>query len=303
MNCFFTNDVEHTSVNGTTHERIANEMENYTLPRLLDLYDQYNIHSTFFVLASLAEKHPNIVKQIHGRGQEVASHGYTHDYRKAFDVLSLEEQIAELKKSKDILEQIIGQQVVSFRAPALRVNEYTPLALESAGYQFDSSVAPQRMDAFMSLGSKKKRAWLNAPRCVYRTAIDNLARKGNSKIVEVPVSSFGVPYIGTVMRISPYGLNTITRQLLTWEVKGTEKPINFLFHPSEAIEEIPEECVVLSRATSKLGHFFSDILRAKIKQKNLNLNSLILLEKELQYWKKYNAFFCQIKDAVTEEKV
>lgn len=299
MSCFFTNDVEHTSVNGCTFERIANEVETNTLPRLLDLYEQYNVRSTFFVLASLAEKHPNIVKQIHERGQEVASHGYSHDYQKAFDVLSLDEQIDELKKSKDILEQIIGHEVVSFRAPALRVNEFTPLALDAAGYRFDSSVAPQRMDAFMSLGSKKKRAWLNAPRCVYRTADDNLARRGNSNIIEVPVSSFGVPYIGTVMRISPYALNAVTRQLLAWEVKGTNKPINFLFHPSEAVAELSEEAVALHRSESILGHLFSDIIRTKVKLKNLNDNALTLLEKELQFWSKRQCFM-QIKDAKLE---
>ena len=299
MSCFFTNDVEHTSVNGQTFERIANEVEYNTLPRLLDLYDQYDVRSTFFVLASLAEKHPNIVKLIYERGQEVASHGHTHDYQRAFDVLSLEEQIAELKKSKDILEQIIGEEVVSFRAPALRVNEYTPLALDAAGYRFDSSVAPQRMDAFMSLGSKKKRAWLSAPRGIYRTATDNLARRGNSKIVEVPVSSFGVPYIGTVMRISPRGLNAITRQLLAWEVNGTKKPINFLFHPSEAVAELPEESVALHRSDSMIGHLFSDIIRTRIKLKNLNNNALALLEKELQFWSKRQQFM-QIKDAQIE---
>lgn len=299
MSCFFTNDVEHTSVNGRTFERIANEVETNTLPRLLDLYEQYNVRSTFFVLASLAEKHPNIVKQIHERGQEVASHGYSHDYQKAFDVLSLDEQIDELRKSKDILEQIIGQEVISFRAPALRVNEFTPLALETAGYRFDSSVAPQRMDAFMSLGSKKKRAWLNAPRCVYRTAGDNLARRGDGSIIEVPVSSFGVPYIGTVMRISPYVLNAVTRQLLAWETNGTNKPINFLFHPSEAVSELREEAVALHRSDSMLGHFFSDIIRTKIKQKNLNDNALTLLEKELQFWSKRQQFM-QIKDAKLE---
>lgn len=299
MGCFFTNDVEHTSVNGCTFERIANEVETNTLPRLLDLYDQYNVRSTFFVLASLAEKHPNIVKQIYERGQEVASHGYSHDYQKAFDILSLDEQIAELRKSKDILEQIIGQEVISFRAPALRVNEFTPLALDAVGYRFDSSVAPQRMDAFMSLGSKKKRAWLNAPRGVYRAATNNLARQGNSNIIEVPVSSFGVPYIGTVMRISPYVLNAVTRQLLAWETNGTNKPINFLFHPSEAVLELREEAVALHRSDSMLGHFFSDIIRTKIKQKNLNDNALTLLEKELQFWSKRQQFM-QIKDAKLE---
>lgn len=298
MNCFFTNDVEHTSVNGKTYERIADEVEQNTLPRLLDLYDKYNVRSTFFVLGSLAEIRPNIVKQIYARGQEVASHGYSHDYTKAYDVLSLEEQIAELKLSKDILEQIIGDKVVSFRAPALRVNEYTPQALEATGYKYDSSVAPQRLDAFMSLGSKKKRAWLRAPRMVYYTAEDNLARKGSSSIIEVPVASFGVPYIGTVMRISPNLLNAITRQLLYLEVRNTDKPINFLFHPSEAVMELPEESAALHRSESILGHLFSDIVRAKLKLHNLNENALTLLENELIFWNKKNSKFLQIREAV-----
>ena len=301
MKCFFTNDVEHTSVNGKTFERIADEVEQNTLPRLLDLYDKYHVRSTFFVLASLAEIRPNIVRMIHARGQEVASHGCSHDYTKAFDVLSLDEQIAELKKSKEILEQIIGEEVVSFRAPALRVNEYTPLALEEAGYRFDSSIAPQRLDAFMSLGSKKKRAWLQAPRMIYNAAQNNLARCGDSSIIEVPVSSYGVPYIGTVMRISPNLLTPITRRLLYIEAKGTNTPINFLFHPSEAVNELVEESVILNRSKSVLGHLFSDIVRSKLKMRNLNDYALVLLEKELRFWAEKNSEFMQVKEAKLEK--
>lgn len=290
MNVFFTNDVEHTSVNGSTYERIADQVEQETLPRLLDLYDKYNVRSTFFVLGQLAEIRPNIVRMIADRHQEVASHGFTHDYRQAFDVLSLEEQIRELRESKDRLEQICGQQVVSFRAPALRVNGDTPLALHEAGYRFDSSIAPQRMDAFMSLGGKNKKQWLKAPRAVYETDVNNLARQGTSGITEVPVSSFGVPYIGTVMRISPKVLNAMTRQFLYWETRNTDKPVNFLFHPSEAVRELESESVALHRSTSVMGHLFSDVLRAKLKLKHLDMSALELLETELQYWQNRGEF-------------
>lgn len=296
MNCFFTNDVEHVSVNGGMYERMAIEIELNTLPRLLDVYEKYNVHSTFFVLASLAEIRPNIVRQICDRGQEVASHGYTHDYRKAYDIMTLEEQIEDLKRSKDILEQICGKEVLSFRAPALRVNEYTPLALEYTGYKFDSSVAPQRLDAFMSLGSKNKREWYKAPRAIYKTDKQNLARQGNSQIIEVPVASFGIPYIGTVMRLSPYFLNVLTRQLLCWETRMRNNPINFLFHPSEAVEEIKEEYTALHRSNSWLGHLFSDVLRANVKRRNLNLHAIDLLENELKYWTKRKAQFLCVNE-------
>ena len=101
------------------------------------------------------------------------------------------------------------------------------------------------------------------------------------------------------MRISPYLLDAITRQMLAWEVKGTEKPINFLFHPSEAVAELPEESIALHRSDSMIGHLFSDIIRTKIKLKNLNDNALTLLEKELQFWSRRQQFM-QIKDAKLE---
>lgn len=296
MKVFFTNDVEHTSVNGEVYTRIAEQVDEEGLPRLLDLYDRYEVRSTFFVLGQLAELKPNIVKQIIAHGQEVGSHGYQHDYRKAFDLMTLEEQIAELRHSKDFLEQIGGNEVVSFRAPALRVNSYTPLALIEAGYKFDSSVAPQRLDAFMSLGAKNKKQWLHAPRAIYETAENNLAREGKSGIIEVPISSFGIPYIGTVMRLSPHMLTPLVRRVLYREGRRKNTPITFLFHPSEAVQEIAEEYQPIHRAQSKLGYLMSDVLRAKVKLRNLNLEALDLLEKELKFWHDKGAEFKQIQE-------
>ena len=296
MKVFFTNDVEHTSVSGAVWERIATKVDEEGLPRLLDLYDKYDVKSTFFVLGQLAELKPNIVKQIVAHGQEVGSHGMQHDYRRAYDVMSLEEQVAELRQSKDLLEQIGGQEVVSFRAPALRVNSDTPKALREAGFRFDSSVAPQRMDAFMSLGGSNKKQWLHAPRAVYETASDNLARVGNSGIIEVPISSYGVPYIGTVMRIAPHVLTPLVRKVLYRESRRKDTPITFLYHPSEAVQEIEEEYTPQHRAQSKLGYLLSDVLRAKVKLRNLDFRALELLEYELAYWQKRGADFCVVKD-------
>jgi peptidoglycan/xylan/chitin deacetylase (PgdA/CDA1 family) len=296
MELYFTNDVEHTGMNGRTWERIAQQVDEVTLPMLLDLYDKYNVKSTFFVLGQIAELRPNVVKQIIAHNQEVGSHGLQHDRARAFDVMSLEDQISELKQSKDLLEQITGTPVVSFRAPALRVNADTPVALREAGFLFDSSVAPQRLDAFMSYGAKGKRKWLKAPRAIYETAIDNLARRGDSGITEVPVSAFGIPYIGTVMRIAPYSLLPMTRRLLYWETKRKDTPISFLFHPNEAVEEIDEEKAA-PLGKSGIKKIFSDVLRAKVKVKHLDLSALPLLERELKFWSEHGAEFKMVNQA------
>lgn len=291
-----TNDVETTSiVNGGLRDETGVKVWKEGLPRLLDLYDKYEVKATFFYIANFAKQYPEIIKIVQERGHEIACHGLTHEHDKAFDIMSFEEQLEHLVTAKKILEDIAGEEVVSFRAPALRVNFDTPKALIEAGFKFDSSIAPQRMDMFMSLGSKNKLQWFGAPRKPYQTCETNLARKGNSVIIEVPVSSFIVPYIGTFMRISP-SLNAMTRRLLYWETRNTVKPINFLIHPNEVITEEDLHTKTQRRASSYIGYLLSDVLRRKLKQKNLGLDALNLFEKEVLFWfdKKYE--FKRIKD-------
>ena len=46
--------------------------------RLLDLFDEFDVRSTFFVLGWVGDRHPDLVKTISRRGHEIASHGYAH---------------------------------------------------------------------------------------------------------------------------------------------------------------------------------------------------------------------------------
>ena len=53
-------------------------------------------------------------------GHEVGSHSFSHKKEDGLDVLPYNKQIEQLKESKKILEDISGEEVISFRAPALR---------------------------------------------------------------------------------------------------------------------------------------------------------------------------------------
>lgn len=296
-----TNDVETTSiVNGGLREDTGIKVWKEGMPMLLDLYDKYRVKATFFYIANFAKQHPEIIKNVQEHGHEIACHGLTHQHDKAFDVMSFEDQLEHLTTAKKILEDIAGEEVVSFRAPALRVNFDTPRALMEAGFKYDSSVAPQRMDIFMSLGSKNKLQWFGAPRVPYKASETNLARRGHSSIVEVPVSSFVFPYIGTFMRVSP-NLNAVTRYLLYMETKDTAKLINFLIHPNEVITEDDLHTKTQRRASSYIGYLLSDVLRRKLKQKNLGKNALVLFEKEIRYWVEKDYCFRCIKEVRVEE--
>ncbi len=294
--CLLTNDVETTSiVNGGLRTETGVKVWKEGLPRLLDLYDKYEVRATFFFVADFAKDFPEIVKMVQKHGHEVACHGLTHDHRQAFDSMTFDEQKKHLSEAKKILEDISGEEVVSFRAPALRVNEFTPKALIETGFQNDSSVAPQRMDMFMSLGSKNKLAWMKAPRTPYFVSENDLARRGTSALMEIPVSSFIFPYIGTLMRISP-SLSNATRYFLFQETRNTHKPINFLIHPNELIMEESLHQSVEKRSSNYLVYLLSDVLRHNLKLHNLGEKAANLFEKEIKFWNKRNYRFISLKD-------
>lgn len=290
-----TNDVETTSIiNGGLREETGVRVWKEGLPLMLDIYAKYNIRATFFFIARYAKRCPEIVTMVQKAGHEVALHGLTHDHKLAFDTMPYELQLEHLIEGKKILEDIAGEEVVSFRSPALRVNQDTPRALVEAGFKYDSSIAPQRLDMFMSLGSKNKLQWLKAPRVPYETAIDNLARRGNSGIIEVPVSSFGVPYIGTAMRVAPF-LTAITRSLIKCETKDSEKVVNFLIHPIELITEPQLNEKLERRSKNPISYLLSDVIRHQLKLKNLGNPAVKLFEKEIEYWLKNKYNFVTIK--------
>lgn len=281
-----TNDVETTSIlNHCLDDKTGELVLKQGMPRLLELYDKFSIKATFFYTAYIAKLYPDVVRMVIPYGHEVGSHGYTHDVKEAFDVLSFSEQKEHLRKSKDILENITGKEVISFRAPAARVNKNTAQALIETGFKIDSSVASQRLDMFMSFGAFNKLNWITAPRLPYFTDHKNIFKHGNGTLLEIPISAFGLPYIGTFMRIAP-GLNRFTRNLLNIETRFNKKPIVFLTHPNEFIDEQRDTKAIERRGKSFFAYILGDVLRHGLKTRNLGEKALPIFEKELDFFQK-----------------
>ena len=92
--------------------------------------------ATFFVLGWIAERLPQLVREIAARGHEVASHGYGH---RMCNTLSNEDLKEDLVKSKSILEDILGQKVSGFRAPNFSIDDRVLSLVADSGYAYDSS--------------------------------------------------------------------------------------------------------------------------------------------------------------------
>ena len=112
---------------------------------LLDLFDSIqtvsrgrttNPKATFFVLGWIAERFPALVQEIAKRGHEVASHGHMHHL---CSKLSDSDLLSDLRKSKDLLEDITGLPVQGYRAPSFDISMKSLSVIESCGFLYDSS--------------------------------------------------------------------------------------------------------------------------------------------------------------------
>lgn len=296
----FSNDVETTSIwHNSLRDETGLKVWKEGMPGLLDLYEKYQIKTTFFFTGHIARLYPEIVKMVLPYGHEVASHGLSHEREDGFDVMPLKLQKKHLSESKKILEDISGQEVISFRAPALRVNNQTVLALKECGFKIDSSVASQRFDMFMSFGGVEKLKWLSAPRKPYMTSDSSLFKKGEKGVVEIPVSASILPYLSTTMRIFPT-LTKFQRSILATETSMTGKPIVFITHPNEFIDESNEKREENKRASNPLASLLQDSVRSRLKVKNLGPKGILIYEDHLKYFVKNEFRCCTIRDYCIE---
>lgn len=279
-----TNDVETTSIwFNDLRDETGIKVVREGMPLLLDLYSKYNVRSTFYFTAYIARLFPEVVKMILIGGHEIGSHGKSHIKDNGFDVMPFQKQKDHLEYSKKLLEDISGQEVVAFRAPALRVSKITARALIETGFRTDSSIASQRFDFFLSFGSKQKMSFLTAPRLPYRTKSNNIFMKGTSDLVEIPLSATLLPFIGTTMRIFPY-LTILQQRILDLETRINGKPVVFGIHPNEFIDESTGERSITRRASNPISYLLQDLIRGKLKVRNLGPAALPIYEELIRFY-------------------
>lgn len=143
--------------------------------RLLDLFDRFGVKATFFILGWNAEKAPTLIKEIHRRGHEIASHGYDH---RLSQELTEKEFRKDFLLNKAILEDITAQPVLGYRAPSFSISDSVIKILEEAGFLYDSS--------YNSFSLNKRHGSLDLP----EIDSDGGAFQLPDNLWELPVSNF-----------------------------------------------------------------------------------------------------------------
>ncbi len=109
---------------------------------LLEVLAAHRVHATFFVLANVVETYPELIRSIDRQGHEIASHGYSHERV----YLQTPEQFrSEVRRSKLLLEDVIGRPIVGYRAAEFSITRQSWWALDilaEEGFTYDSSVFP-----------------------------------------------------------------------------------------------------------------------------------------------------------------
>ena len=209
--------------------------------RLLDLFEESNIHATFFVLGWVARRSPDLIREIARRGHEVASHGMSH---KLVFNQTPEEFSSETYESKALLEDIIGTRVLGYRASTYSITRRSLWALDilhEAGFEYDSSIFPIHHDTYGIPDASQVPSRVATP-------------KGAS-IVEFPMST--APMFGTripvsgggYFRLLPYWLTRSGLAKLNGELN---RPFIFYLHPWEVDPEQPR---VRTSWKSRLRHY------------------------------------------------
>jgi polysaccharide deacetylase family protein (PEP-CTERM system associated) len=195
--------------------------------KILAILAEHQVQGTFFILGWVAERYPQLVREISRAGHEVGSHGYWHRLIYSQTPTEFRE---DLRRSIDILKDIVGQPITAYRAPSFSITQKSRWATEiliEEGMLVDSSVMPVHHDVYGIPGAQAGLHRLETPAgsiwefppAVYRFL----------GMMSLPVGG------GGYFRLYPF-------QFTRWCLRRLEKqrrPLMFYIHPWEVDPDQP----------------------------------------------------------------
>lgn len=185
---------------------------------ILAMLDQHQTKATFFTLGWVAERYPQLVRDIVAQGHELASHGYGH--QRASDQTP-DTFLEDVRVAKNMLEDLSGQAVIGYRAPSFSIGKSNLWAYDTlleAGYRYSSSVYPIAHDHY---------GMPDSPRFTYEV------RPG---LIEIPITTVRLfernfpSSGGGYFRLLPY---PVSRWLIRRVNNRDQQAGMFYFHPWE----------------------------------------------------------------------
>jgi polysaccharide deacetylase family protein (PEP-CTERM system associated) len=226
---FLTVDVEdYFQVEGFGRNLSEADWDSYEIrfPRglewLLQILDSARIKATFFILGWIAERYPFWVKEIVRKGHEVAVHGF---YHRRVDRQEPQDFKAEISRTKALLSDLAGMEILGHRAPSFSITPQTPWAwdiLLDCGLTYDASLS---VNHFVLGKSPWKRLDLR-PQDIQTATGQTLMEFPQAFLPRKPHLPFAG---GGYFRLYPYWLTR--RGIAAWNRRGV--PVMVYVHPWE----------------------------------------------------------------------
>ena len=193
---------------------------NESTRRLIALFVKHQTKATFFVLGWVAERLPELIKELEDRGHEIAIHGYNHLLLTEITPSEFDE---DLERALEVIARCgIRSQPLGFRAPSFTMvkstKEWALPLLEKYQFKYDSSVFP--------IGFHPDYGMVEAPLIPYKITPD---------LHEFPMSCLEImgrrfPFSGGgYFRLFPYAYTKFCMR----KVNDQGRPAVFYLHPWE----------------------------------------------------------------------
>lgn len=233
------------------------EMYKERVPLLTEQYlkflDEHESKATFFVVGDVARKYPDLIREIHDKGHEVACHSDKH--------LHLT-KMSKTEFKKDLEENILSIQragvtkIFGFRAPTFSLTnecEWAYDVMKECGIVYSSSVLPANNPLF---------GWPEF----------GASHKDMSGVLEIPITLSGLPGLnipfcgGVYFRVLPFFL---IKRLFKSKIRKGEPILNYL-HPYD-IDTDQEHFMHPHIDDSSFYNFLMYVNRGKVFKRLSNL--------------------------------
>ncbi len=221
--------------------------------RILELFEKQGVKGTFFVLGWVAERIPELIREVEDRGHEIAVHGYNH---LLLTEITPDEFERDLARALEVIEQCgVKSRPVGFRAPSFtlvkKTKDWALPILEKYGFKYDSSVFP--------IGFHPDYGMVEAPLSPYKIT---------ERLYEFPMSCLEVfgrrfPFSGGgYFRLLPYAYTKYCME----KFNGQGRPAVFYLHPWEVDPGQPR---VGNLSISKRWRHYSNLNQTEIRLRRL----------------------------------
>lgn len=104
----------------------------YTVTKMMDILNEYDVPATFFVRANGAEHNPSLARSMLEAGFEVANHTYSHPVVTSISDDELQEEVV---KAHQVLTEALQQKpLMLFRPPTGEVDDHAAKVVAATGY-------------------------------------------------------------------------------------------------------------------------------------------------------------------------